>query len=171
MVNDAAARNAPTMGTIVVGVDGSDRSRDALQWAVDEAKLRRDRVLAVYAWEPPVLPAADIPPAPDAPVYLPELIAQVQEGAEVLVERLVAEVPHVGVEIEPAAVEGATASVLVEAAADADLLVVGSRGRGGLAGLLLGSVSQQVAQHAPCPVVIHRRAEDRSSHVSSPRAR
>jgi nucleotide-binding universal stress UspA family protein len=159
------------MGTIIVGVDGSDRSRDALRWAVDEAKLRQDRVLAVHAWEPPVLPSVDIPPAPDPPVYLPELIAHVQEGAEALVERVVAEVAHDGVEVEPTAIEGAAAAVLVEAAADADLLVVGSRGRGGLAGLLLGSISQQVVQHAPCPVVVHRRPADVSSDVSSPRAR
>jgi nucleotide-binding universal stress UspA family protein len=171
MVNHPEARNAPAMGTIVVGVDGSDRSREALRWAVEEARLRKDKVLAVHAWEPPVLPSVEIPPAPDPPFYLPELIAHVQEGAEALVERLVAEVPHDGVEVEPTAIEGAAASVLVEAAADADLLVVGSRGRGGLTGLLLGSISQQVVQHAPCPVVVHRRPEDVSSHVSSGRAR
>jgi nucleotide-binding universal stress UspA family protein len=154
------------MGTIVVGVDGSDRSRIALRWAVDEAKLRNDKVLAVHAWEPPVVAAVDIPPAPDPPVYFPELIAQAQEGAEALVERITAEFKNEGVEVEPLAIEGAAASVLVEVAEDADLLVVGSRGRGGLAGLLLGSISQQVVQHAPCPVVVHRRREEVSSHVS-----
>jgi nucleotide-binding universal stress UspA family protein len=151
------------MGTIVVGIDGSDRSRAALRWAVDEATLRHDRVLAVHAWELPVVPALDIPPAPDPPVYLPELIAEVQEGAEALAEREVAEFVNESVKVEPLAVEGPAASVLVEVAEDADLLVVGSRGRGGLAGLLLGSISQQVVQHAPCPVVIHRRREDVSS--------
>jgi nucleotide-binding universal stress UspA family protein len=171
MVNHPRAWNAPSVGTIVVGVDGSDRSRQALRWAVAEAKLRKDKVLAVHAWEPPILPAVDIPPAPDPPVYLPELIAHVQEGAEALVERVTAEFRNEGVEVEPLAIEGAPAPVLVEVAEDADLLVVGSRGRGGLTGLLLGSISQQVAQHAPCPVVIHRRREDGSSNVSSPRAR
>jgi nucleotide-binding universal stress UspA family protein len=155
------------MGTIVVGVDGSDLSRDALRWAVDEAKLRHDKVVAVNAWEPPFAPAVDIPTGPDPPVYLPELIARVQEDAEALLERAVSEYRNDGVEIEPAAVEGPPASVLVEVADDADLLVVGSRGKGGLAGLLLGSISQQVAQHAPCPVVIHRRRE----HVSARGAR
>jgi nucleotide-binding universal stress UspA family protein len=155
----------------VVGVDGSDRSREALRWAVEEAKLRKDKVLAVHAWEPPVVPAVDIPPAPDPPVYLPELIAQAQEGAEALVERVTAAFANEGVDVEPMAIEGGAASVLVEVAEDADLLVVGSRGRGGLAGLLLGSISQQVAQHARCPVVIHRRPEDVSSHVSSTGAR
>jgi nucleotide-binding universal stress UspA family protein len=154
------------MGSIVVGVDGSDRSRAALGWAVEEAKLRRDRVLAVHAWEPPVVPAIDIPPVPDPPVYLPELIAHVQEGAEALVERVVAGFTNDDVEIEPLAIEGPAAQVLVDVAEDADLLVVGSRGKGGLAGLLLGSISQQVAQHAPCPVVIHRRREDVSSRAA-----
>jgi nucleotide-binding universal stress UspA family protein len=171
MVNRPRVRNAPSVGTIVVGVDGSDRSRHALRWAVAEARLRNDKVLAVHAWDPPVLPALDIPPAPDPPVYLPELLAEVQEGAEALAERVTAEFRNEGVQVEPLAIEGAAASVLVEVAEDADLLVVGSRGRGGLAGVLLGSISQQVAQHAPCPVVIHRRREDVSSHVSSPRAR
>jgi nucleotide-binding universal stress UspA family protein len=156
-------RNGLSVGTIVVGIDGSDRSTDALRWAVDEAKLRQDQVLAVHAWEPPVFPTVDIPPAPDPPVYLPELIAHVQEGAEALVARVAAEVRDEGVEIEPMAIEGTAASVLVDLAGDADLLVVGSRGKGGLAGLLLGSVSQQVVQHAPCPVVVHRRREDVSS--------
>jgi nucleotide-binding universal stress UspA family protein len=96
-------------------------------------------------------------------VYLPELIAEVQEGAEALVEREVAEFVNESVQVEPLAVEGPAASVLVEIAEDADLLVVGSRGKGGLAALLLGSISHQVAQHAPCPVVIHRRREDVSS--------
>jgi nucleotide-binding universal stress UspA family protein len=159
------------MGMIVVGVDGSDRSRNALRWAVDEAKLRRDTVVAVHVWEPPVMPVVDIPPAPDPPVYLPELIAHVQSGAEALVERVTAEFGNEGVEIQPLAIEGTPASVLVDVAADAELLVVGSRGKGGLAGLLLGSISQQVAQHAPCPVVIHRAPGDASAHVSSARAR
>jgi nucleotide-binding universal stress UspA family protein len=63
-----------------------------------------------------------------------------------------------GVTIEREVVEGSPADVLLRAAADADLLVVGSHGRGGFAGLLLGSVSQQCAHHAPCPVVIVRAA-------------
>ena len=94
------------------------------------------------------------------------LIVHVQEGAEALVERAVSDFGNEGVEIEPLAIEGSAASVLVEVAEDADLLVVGSRGTGGLAALPLGSVSQQVAQHAPCPVVIHRSRDDVSSRAA-----
>lgn len=101
------------MGTIVVGIDGSDRARAALGWAVEEAKLRGDRVLAVHAWEPPVVPAVDIT-AGEAPLYVPELVAQVKEGADALVEREVREgAREPGVEVEPLAVEGAAAEVLV----------------------------------------------------------
>jgi nucleotide-binding universal stress UspA family protein len=166
MVNQFGMRNELSVGTIVVGVDGSDLSLDALRWAVDEAKLRQDKVLAVYAWEAPFFPAVDIPPAPDPPVYLPDLITEVKEGAESIVTRVAGEFRNEGVEIEPMAVEGAAASVLVDVAKDADLLVVGSRGQGGLAGLLLGSVSKHVVQHAPCPVVVHRRQEDVSSRAA-----
>lgn len=162
MVNHRGARNAACMGTIVVGIDGSDRARAALRWAVDEAKLHHDRVVAVFAWEPPLVAAVDIPPTPDS-AYLPELVAEAQQGAEAMLERAVAEVRGEGVEVEPTAIEGPAASVLLDAAEHADLLVVGSRGKGGLAGLLLGSISQQMAQHAPCPVVIHRRRVDVSS--------
>ena len=65
-----------------------------------------------------------------------------------------------GVEIDRAVVEGAAAPTLIEAAAGSDLLVLGSRGHGGFAGLLLGSVTQQCAHHAPCPLVIVRAHKD-----------
>jgi nucleotide-binding universal stress UspA family protein len=151
------------MGTIVVGVDGSDLSRSALRWAVDEAKVRRDRVVAVHAWEPPLVVAVDIPPDPDPPESVPEQVAHGQEGAEVFVERIAAEFRGEGVEIEPRAIEGEPAQVLIGLGDEADLLVVGSRGKGRLAGRLLGSISQEVAHHARCPVVIHRQRENVSS--------
>jgi nucleotide-binding universal stress UspA family protein len=103
-------------GTIVVGVDGSEKSKEALRFALEEARLRGARVEAVYV--------ADV--AGDA----------------------------AAVRVDQIAVDDRPARALIAAAADADLLVVGSRGHGGFAGLLLGSVSQQCAQHAPCPVVI-----------------
>ena len=144
------------MAKIVVGIDGSEQSRDALRWALDEARLRKAELLAVHAWEPPVtIPAPGPAPGFDLVAILP----QVQEAGERLVKAVVADVvgDDSDVAVEPVALEGPPAEVLVEAADDAEILVVGSRGRGGFAALLLGSVSQQVAHHARCPVLIHRK--------------
>ena len=146
------------MAKIVVGVDGSDASKDALHWAVEEAGLRRAEVVAVHAWEAPP-PVAELGPAPAFDFVA--LAPQLQESAESLVRSVVAEVvgDNSDVKVEAVAPEGPVATVLIDAAADADLLVVGSRGRGGFVALVLGSVSQQVATHAPCPVLIHRRRQ------------
>jgi nucleotide-binding universal stress UspA family protein len=140
---------------IVVGVDGSEASENALRWAVEEGRLHRARVLVVHAWEVPVL-QVDLVPAPH-PDYV-ALLKEVQDAAEKLVDAMVRKVAgdDPGVAVEGAAIEGPAASVLIDAAADADLLVVASRGHGGFTGLLLGSVSQQCVSHAPCPVLVHR---------------
>jgi nucleotide-binding universal stress UspA family protein len=141
---------------IVVGVDGSPESREALRWALDEARLRDATVRAVHAWGNPYLLTPGFGPAED--FQLPAL----HEGAEKLLSSAVAEVAgeKPDVEIEEVAAEGPAGSVLMEQAKGADLLVVGSRGHGGFVGLLLGSVSQQCAQHAPCPVLIVRGKTD-----------
>jgi nucleotide-binding universal stress UspA family protein len=145
------------MKAIVVGVDDSGPAKGALRWAVEEGRLRGDPVVALHAWQVPVLPiAVDVTPLP--PPVDPSLVAEIEEAATRLVERVVEEV--VGddstVEVRPTTAEGPAASVLIEAAADADLLVVGARGRGGFIGLLLGSVTEQCVRHAPCPVLVHR---------------
>ena len=143
------------MRTIVVGVDGSDASKQALRWAVDEARLHRARVVALHAWEVPLV-TPDLGPAP--PVDLAASIAEHEAGALQLVAEAVAEIvgDDAAVDVEPLAVEGAAAPTLIEAAGDADLLVVGSHGHAALTGALLGSVSQECVQHSPCPVLIHR---------------
>jgi nucleotide-binding universal stress UspA family protein len=140
---------------LVVGIDGSDASKHALLWAIEEARLRRAEVVALHAWEAPVV-TPDLAPEPE--IDLPGVIAEGQEAALRFVTAIVAEVAGdvADVTVLASAVEGHAVTVLVEAARGADLLVVGHRGRGGFAGLRLGSVSQQLAQHAPCPVVIHR---------------
>jgi nucleotide-binding universal stress UspA family protein len=143
------------VGKIVVGIDGSDAAKDALRWALDEARLRSDEVVAVHAWEaPPVMPEPGPAPGFDLVAILPE----VEEAGERLVKTVVEEVvgDDSSVTVESVAIAGPPASVLVDAARDADMLVVGSRGHGGFTALLLGSVSQQLAHHAPCPLVIHR---------------
>jgi nucleotide-binding universal stress UspA family protein len=139
--------------TIVVGVDGSETSRAALRWAVEEARLRNARVRAVHAWWIyPML--TDGLPTTDEPERLDD---EATERVQAFVTETLGEQPDV--EVTPVAVQGMqAAAALVEAARDADLLVVGSRGVGGFTGLLVGSVSDQCTHHAPCPIVIVRGA-------------
>ncbi len=91
----------------------------------------------------------------DAPSTLdPELMKRVEAGAKQLLERELAAVDTSGIEVESIVEPRNAADALLDAARDAGLLVVGTRGHGGFKGLLLGSVSQQASHHAPCPVVI-----------------
>ncbi len=138
------------MGTVVVGVDGSEGSRTALAWALDEARIRGATLRVVHAWALPYGPAvAGYVPLPEPPLH-----EAAEEGARRVLDETLAALDGGGAGVERLLVEGSAASVLVEQSRDADLLVVGSRGRGGFASLLLGSVGQQVAQHARCPVAI-----------------
>jgi nucleotide-binding universal stress UspA family protein len=152
------------MAKIVVGIDESEPSREALRWAVEEGRLRHADVVALHAWLPPALPAAlDLAPAPVAPPpNLPEVVAEAKAAAEDLVHGIVEEVvgEDTGVDVRTQTVEGPPATTLIEASGDAELLVVGSRGRGGFTGLLLGSTSLQCVTHARCPVVVHRVPAD-----------
>jgi nucleotide-binding universal stress UspA family protein len=145
---------------IVVGFDGSEASQEALRWAVEEARLRATKVIAVRAYENPVMPPVldpygAVPAVGPAPNIDPKLMRNsVGEG---LMRALTEAVPDPGgVEIEGQVVEDHPANALVDASGAEDLLVVGSRGHGGFTGMLLGSVSQSVVHHARCPVVIVR---------------
>jgi nucleotide-binding universal stress UspA family protein len=142
------------MEKIVVGIDGSDASKAALRWAVEDARVRRAEVIALHAYEEP-MPGADVAPA--VPIDLPGLVTEFHEGALRFVTEFVDEVVGnaVTVNVAPIAVEDEPAKALLDASRDADLLVVGSHGHG-LSGLFLGSVSLECAQHAACPVLIHR---------------
>ena len=135
---------------VVVGVDGSPGSRKALRWAAAEATARGDDLELVHVWE---APQAYAPLGLGAYPLDPEPIQEVARG---LLEGLVAEARDLApdVDVRGELVEGAPAQALLDHARTADLLVVGSRGIGGFKSLLLGSVSQQVVHHAPCPVVI-----------------
>jgi nucleotide-binding universal stress UspA family protein len=140
------------MPGILVGVDGSEHSMKSLEWAVNEAAARNapltvitvQSVVAGYFGSPVVLPANE--PAR-------EEVAQVaREMAEKAMAALGDGPRPASVTVR--AVSGFPARELIDASGDADLLVVGSRGMGGFARLMLGSVSSQVAQHAHCPIVI-----------------
>jgi nucleotide-binding universal stress UspA family protein len=147
------------MAVIVVGVDHSGGAKEALRFALEEAKLRQATLRVVHAWQYGYIGAADLEGAYPA---LGGDVEDLRSAAETTLEATLREsIPEPDpVEVERRVIEGRAAAVLVDESRGADLLVVGSRGHGGFAGLLLGSVSQQCAHHAACPVVIvHRRPE------------
>ncbi|WP_343602552.1 universal stress protein [Mycobacterium sp.] len=133
---------------VVVGFDGSDASKDALRWAARQAQLTDGEVNAVIAWDFP----------PTYGFYVDYSEAEFAGHARTTLEEAVAEVlgdpPPVPITVS--AVRGRPAEVVIEASQSADLLVVGTRGRGAFTGMLLGSVSQHCVQHAACPVVVVR---------------
>ena len=140
---------------IVAGVDGSPSSLAALQWAIRQAALTGGSVTAVLAWQYP----ATITGYGWAPIAVVEP-GDHEEMAQKALTEAVAAVDTRGcdVQISQWVQQGNPAQVLIDAAAGADLLVVGSRGHGGFAELLLGSVSMHCVHHAPCPVTVIRPA-------------
>lgn len=133
---------------IVVGVDGSTGAAQALEWAIEEAALDNARLTAVMAWSRPVIYGAY------AEVAVP-FDVRLREAAVASLQATVQKVED-GVEIHERIAEGPAVPVLTQAAHDADLLVVGSRGGGGFASLLLGSVALGCAHHSPVPVAVVR---------------
>ena len=139
------------MTGIVVGIDGSESSQRALEWAAAEARLRGAPLRVVHSWLEVFVDGYFPAPA----IYEREAIEQ---AAQELLDKSVASIPSGSPElsVQGVLVHGQPEVVLLDQADDADLVVVGSRGRGGFAGLLMGSVSQRVVHHAPCPVVVVR---------------
>lgn len=135
---------------IVVGVDGSDSAARALRWAISEGRLRGARVEVVHAWH---MTYAGMEPYAGAAAFDAESL---EAAARSVLEGAIGAADATGLAepVQGHLVTGSAGAALVEAARGASLLVVGARGHGGFVGLLLGSVSQQVAHHAPCPVVI-----------------
>ncbi len=148
------------MGVIVVGVDGSRSSRAALDWALAEAVLRGSTLRAVHAWMVPAVGTAEAPWALMGTAdYLTIEPEELQQAAAEALDREVADAQAKvggGIAIEHVVVDAPAADAIVDAAKDAELIVVGTHGRGSIASLVLGSVSHHVAQHASCPVVIVR---------------
>jgi nucleotide-binding universal stress UspA family protein len=136
---------------ILVGIDGSEGARTALRFGADEASLRQTQLRVVSAWHVPT--GVYMPPA-----YMDLDLDAYRQTASDVAERQVVEVlgPDRATTVDVAIHEGSPAEVLIAESRQAELLVVGSRGHGGFAGLLLGSVSQHCAAHAHCPVVVVR---------------
>jgi nucleotide-binding universal stress UspA family protein len=145
--------NAVIARRIVVGVDGSPGSLVALRWALRQARLTGAQVEAVTAWE--VQSGYGIAPvAGDGE----NLGAAAEEELAAAVTAMAGSTQ--GVEVKTRALRGHAANVLIEAAKGADMLVVGSHGRGGFLRPLLGSVSHSCVQHANCPVVVIREGAE-----------
>jgi nucleotide-binding universal stress UspA family protein len=135
---------------IVVGVDGSPSSVQALKWAFGQAILTGSEIGAVCAWHYPNTFVMAIPDGADYQALAEETLAKA------IAEARTADHDYAAVPVHPIVVHAHPAQALLDQAADASLLVVGFRGHSGLSEALLGSVSQHVAHHAPCPVVIIR---------------
>ena len=150
-------QNGGVPGSIVVGIDGTEHASAALRWAAEEAALRQATLVAIHAWTfMPVTTPADSGLVPMAWTESMEVLDASRAAAERIAGDQVRAVLGEEHDAVVKVVEGGPATALVEAAADADLLVVGNQGRGNLASALLGSTSAEVADAAPCPVVIVR---------------
>lgn len=141
-----------TIARIVVGVDGSEGSKTALTWAMTQARLTGATIEAITTWQDPATYGYSYGWAPtlDQGDSIATIMTKVLGDA-------IAEVSanlDTPVTVLPRVVNGHPAQVLVDAAAGAQMLVVGSRGHGTFAGIMLGSVSQHCVQHPPCPVVV-----------------
>ncbi len=143
----SAAQTAP--GRIVVGVDGSASSLEALAWAARQADLTGAVLEVVTSWQWPSSYGWAVPVPQD---FDPE--TEVRHTLETALTPL--RTAHPGVTVEGRVVSGHPAPILVEASKGADLLVVGSRGHGEFVGMIIGSVSEYCASHAHCPVLVHR---------------
>jgi nucleotide-binding universal stress UspA family protein len=134
-------------GVIVVGVDGSQGSQDALRWAAEQARLTGAALRAVATWRWPNY-LTRIPPGAD-------LHAETTEVLHSLVAPLREEFS--GVEVSEQVVQGPAGPALLTQATDARLLVVGAHGRAAFPGMLLGSVAEYCVRNGPCPVVVVRQ--------------
>jgi nucleotide-binding universal stress UspA family protein len=139
-------------GRVVVGVDGSDPSREALHWAAAEAAARDADLDVVQAWGLPVSVASPYDGIPD--------IEQFEAGERELLRETMRDPALKGLRATGHLVAGGASRALLERAGGAALVVVGSRGRGRLLGAILGSTSRQVVHHATCPVVVLRDDKD-----------
>jgi nucleotide-binding universal stress UspA family protein len=152
---DATDPNATTPGgTIVVGVDGSESSKDALRWAARQAELTGAGLHVVSSWHIPAVAYNAMTPMPTGL----DFAGATREAMDDAITEVLG--PERSVKVVRYVVEGPPALELLKAAQGAELLVVGSRGHGAFAGMLLGSVSEHCVSHATCPVLVVRHHEN-----------
>ena len=139
---------AASSGRIIVGIDGSAASIEALAWAGRQAHLTHATLEIIMTWDwPTTYGWAPLPEGYDPSEGMPETLAKAAGDLRT---------KYPDIEITTRSVQGHPAPLLVEASEGADLLVVGSRGHGEFVGMLIGSVSEYCATNAQCPVLVHR---------------
>lgn len=150
---EQVAREVRPEGGVVVGDDGSRAAADAVRYAAEEARRRGAVLHVVRAW---TIMSADRPDdlPPGIVASLTELESSTREGEEARLTEVLGDAP--GVEVTVHVCHGPSAQALLTASETADVVVVGARGRGGFASLLLGSVAEQCVRHAGCPVLVVR---------------
>lgn len=143
-----AAAPKPGAGRIVVGIDGSESSKAALRWAVRQARLAGATLRVVMTWEVPTFAYASGMPYPGD--------LDLAGASRRTLDKAIGDVVGArdGLEVSSVVVESHPALALLAEAVDAELLVVGTRGHGAFAGMLLGSVSEHCVAHSTCPVVV-----------------
>lgn len=147
VTNNTNPNSADSDGAkIVVGIDGSTGAHAAIDWALSHAQAN-DQIEIIHTWTDPAMPA-EIGMAFDPQIFADSAAAVLDAEMELIRER------NSDIQIEGRCIRGHPGSALIEAAKDADLLVVGTRGHGGFVGLLLGSTSTYLAHHATCPLLI-----------------
>lgn len=147
-------QSAPASGRVVVGVDGSPASLEALEWALRYSSMTRSDVDVVAAWDWPV----NLSLVPIAPDFAPVMSAE--QMLDCLIRQKRAE--HPDLHMDGRVVQGDAASVLEDASKGAALLVIATRGHREFVGFLLGSVSEHCATHAQCPVLVYRSGSQSS---------
>jgi nucleotide-binding universal stress UspA family protein len=145
------------MNRIVVGVDGSHRSVEALEWAARYGEMTGSAVTAISCCEP-IKRDMWVPHSPPGEDPLGPTKRKMKFLADEVMQR------HPTLKLETKVIEGNAANVLEEASKGADLLVVGNRGLGGISGLLVGSVGMHCVSHAPCPVVVLREKSEKETN-------
>jgi nucleotide-binding universal stress UspA family protein len=150
-MSSTADHSTSEVGLVVVGVDGSDQSIEALKWALDEARIRGARVRAMNIWNYPAGYGIEMSAMA---VVTPEFLEKAAlTTLDTCIEKATAAVERAPL-VERVARQGSPSRELLHEGQRADLLVVGQRGHGGFMGLLLGSVANQVLHHATCPTVV-----------------
>lgn len=139
------------MPGIVVGIDGSSHSAHALEWAIKEGAVQHAGVSVIIVHSVPASPWTGNPYILDGE---PGDLEKLRQHAEEMTQKATSQLDVQPASVSVYATTGYPAQELIDASRDADLVVVGSRGAGGFAQMIMGSVSSQVVQHAHCPVVV-----------------